>query len=73
MVKMKQLNRLGVISYPCELDNYVTAIDDFYLSFFNSFVFQYLAELQYEKIQILVLLLYFSDLYCLYLIDVGFS
>ena len=53
MVKMKQLNRLDVISYPCELDNYVTVIDDFYLSFFNSFVFQLLTELQYEKIQIL--------------------
>ena len=57
MVKMKQLNRLDVISYPCELDNYVTVIDDFYLSFFNSFVFQLLTELQYEKIQILVLLI----------------
>ena len=57
MVKIKQFNRLDVISYPCELDNYVTVIDDFYLSFFNSFVFQLLTELQYEKIQILVLLI----------------
>ena len=53
MVKMKQLNRLDVISYPCELNNYVTVIDNFYLYFFNLFVFQLLTELQYEKIQIL--------------------
>ena len=52
MVKIKQFNRLDVISYPCEL-HYVIVIDDFYLSFFNSFVFQLLTELQYEKIQIL--------------------
>ena len=53
MVKMKQLNRLDVISHPCELNNYVTVIDDFYLSFFNLFVFQLLTELHYKKIQIL--------------------
>ena len=53
MVKMKQLNRLDVISYPCELDNYVTVIDDFDPSFFESLVFQLLTELKYEKFQIL--------------------
>ena len=52
MVKIKQFNRLDVISCPCELD-YVIVINNFYLSFFNSFIFQLLTELQYEKIQIL--------------------
>ena len=34
MVKMKQLNRLDVILYPCELDNYATVIFLIHL-FFN--------------------------------------